>query len=47
MIVADILGAHTCGVLCLVVSLGIGELLYSFGRAVEDMPLLEVQDRRY
>ena len=47
MIVADILGAHTCGVLCLVVSLGIGELLYSFGRTVEDMPLLEVQDRGY
>ena len=46
MVVADILGAHTCGVLRLVVGLGIGELLYSFGRAVEDMPLLEVQDRR-
>ena len=47
MIVADILGAHTCGVLRLVVGLGIGELLYSFGRAMEDMSLLEVQDRRY
>ena len=47
VVVADILGAHTCGILRLVVSLGIGELLYSFGRAVEDMPLLEVQDRGY
>ena len=47
MVVADVLGAHTCGVLRLVVSLSFSELLYSFGRAVEDMPLLEVQDRRY
>ena len=47
VVVADILGAHTCGVLCLVVGLGIGELLYSLGCAVKDMPLLEVQDRRY
>ena len=47
MVVADILGAHTCRILRLVVGLGIGELLYSFGRAVEDSPLLEVQDRRY
>ena len=47
MIVADILGAHTCGVLCLVVSLSFSELLYSFGRTVEDMPFLEVQDRGY
>ena len=47
VVVADILWAHTCGILRLVVSLGIGELLYSFGCAVENMPLLEVQDRRY